>query len=111
MKLYTYRIAIVRVVDGDTVEADIDLGFHTTIRELVRLYDVDTPEVFGRYAEARGKLATAFTTAWLDGQTGLMMDSRVYDPRGKYGRSLGEIFRPGDPVSLNRALIEAGHVK
>lgn len=111
MKLYTYAIEIVRVVDGDTLEADIDLGFNIVAREFIRLYDVDTPEVYGRYAEPAGALASQFTKDWLEGQTGLILDSRRYDARGKYGRCLGEIFRPDDPVSLNDALIHAGHVK
>jgi len=118
MKLYTYKISVERVVDGDTIVAMIDLGFHTFIKEHVRLYDVDTPEVFGRYAEPRGKLATEFTDTWLRGDDpdapflkGLIMDSRKYDAREKYGRSLGEIFRPNDPISLNQALKNAGHEK
>ena len=42
--MYTYRAKLVKVVDGDTVDLDVDLGFHTTLRIRGRLIGVDTPE-------------------------------------------------------------------
>lgn len=129
--LYRYKLTVLRVVDGDTLCARIDLGFHTFIEEYIRLYDVDTPEIRGRYATPEGHDAMAFVKDWLSGigtgtqntlgtinefgwpayMTGLTMDSRKYDPRDRYGRSLAVIYRPGDPISLNEALVRAGHIK
>jgi micrococcal nuclease len=115
--LYNYRIEVLRVIDGDTIEVMVDYGFSQYGKEMVRLYDIDTPETRGSNVDpVRGPLATAFTFDWLCGDghtflTGLTMDSRKYDPRGKYGRALADIYRPDDPISLNQALRDAGHQK
>ena len=51
--MYTYAARLVRVVDGDTVDLDIDLGFHITVRERFRLAGIDTPELRDRNTELR----------------------------------------------------------
>ena len=43
-KMYTYKAKLVRVIDGDTIDAEIDLGFNVLIRQRIRLYGIDTPE-------------------------------------------------------------------
>tara|TARA_R110000824_G_scaffold371199_1_gene560880 strand:+ start:316 stop:687 length:372 start_codon:yes stop_codon:yes gene_type:complete len=117
--LYNYHIEVLRVIDGDTIEVMVDYGFDQFGKETIRLYDIDTPETRGSNVDKiRGPLATMFTINWLDGETadgffptGLIMNSRKYNPRGKYGRALADIYRPDDPISLNEALIAAGHQK
>jgi endonuclease YncB( thermonuclease family) len=120
--LYNYRIEVLRVIDGDTIEVMVDYGFDQFGKETIRLYDVDTPETRGSNVDkVRGPLATYFTIDWLRGTplpheygfwiSGLIMNSRKYNPRGKYGRALADIYRPNDPISLNEALIAAGHQK
>ncbi len=132
--LYKYKMSVVRIVDGDTILARIDCGFHINVREYIRLYDVNTPEVRGVNFDAEGKWATLYTDLWLRGQehlwttdrtvdfdkfkNGLILfdylddlyvDSRKYDARGKYGRVLGAIYRRGEPTSLNEALLALGY--
>ena len=60
--MYEYGCKITRVVDGDTVDADIDLGFSIKFKSRIRLYGVDTPESRTRNLDekARGKLASKF---------------------------------------------------
>ena len=90
--MYEYRVKILRVVDGDTVDVDIDLGFGVWMhKERVRLYGIDTPESRTRDLEEKkyGKAASAFLKAKLQEGTPLL---RTYkDGVGKYGRILGEL--------------------
>ena len=60
--MYEYKCNITRVVDGDTVDAEIDLGFDIVYKSRVRLYGIDTPESRTRDLDekARGKLASEF---------------------------------------------------
>lgn len=109
---YVYRVELRRVVDGDTVVLDLDMGFKCWLSgQYVRLYDVDTPEIFGRNATPEGQAAKAFTVQWFREGATFTMISRRYDHREKYGRILGDIHRDDDPISLNQALLAAGHVK
>ena len=91
MQPYHYRFDLVRVVDGDTVEIDIDLGFDLTLRnQMVRLSGIDTPELRGGTPESRehAKLAQQ-RTGELVGRAHLFKsDNRD----GKYGRLLGDFL-------------------
>lgn len=109
-QLYQYRITPLRVVDGDTLQISADCGFQICMTDFVRLNGVDTPELHGSDA-IRGKAAKAFTEAWVAAGKTFFLISDKYDEREKYGRILGRIYRDADPVSLNVALVEAGHVK
>lgn len=62
--MYTYRATLDRVIDGDTVDLDVDLGFFVTVRVRVRLLGVNAPEKFGPEREA-GQRAIRFVTEWL----------------------------------------------
>lgn len=111
--MFEYRVEVLRVVDGDTLECEIDCGFKIALTEHVRLYGVDTPEVFGPHAVPEGKLASAFTRAWVNDRLGkqLWIRSNRYDEREKYGRILATLFCEGEETSLNAALLKAGHAK
>lgn len=88
--MYEYRCKIVRVVDGDTVDVDIDLGFGIVYaNQRVRLYGIDTPESRTRDKEEKkfGKLASRFLKEKLGKECTLR--TRL-DATGKFGRILGE---------------------
>lgn len=118
--MYHYRVReIVRVVDGDTVDARLDLGFGIASTIRVRVKDIDTPEVYGRNADPeRGPAASEFTHAWLEramegGLTvqtykGSSGDVGVGD--GAFGRWLGN-FIDAEGDTLTQALKDAGHEK
>jgi micrococcal nuclease len=102
--VYEYPCKIVRVVDGDTVDVDIDLGFsHWIHNERIRLYGVDTPECRTRDAEekAAGLLAKKFVQEALHVGGTYKLQTRE---KGKFGRFLGVIF-VSDKTSINTALV------
>jgi len=126
---YVYDAKVERVVDGDTIDIMVDLGFRTFQRIRVRLYGVDTPETFGVKKESeeyqKGVAARKFVEEWCgvaqDPITGLAMGTgriiiRSHDGnefgQGKYGRWLVEVLQPGgNGQTLNDALVEAGHAE
>ena len=90
--MYEYRINIVKIIDGDTVDVDIDLGFGVWLKkQRVRLYGIDTPESRTRdLVEKRfGNMAKAYLKERLSG--GAILGTRL-DKKGKFGRILGEFF-------------------
>jgi len=114
--MYEYRCKITRVVDGDTVDVDIDLGFGVCLhKERVRIYGIDTPESRTRDLEekARGLAAKDRLKAILEGAKKIQLCSHGV---GKYGRCLGELHI--DMVdgkecltleNVNELLIKEGH--
>jgi micrococcal nuclease len=103
--MYEYRCEITRVVDGDTVDAIIDLGFDVSYKSRVRLYGIDTPESRTRDLDekARGKLAGKFLSDAILHANTLIIQTKL-DKKGKFGRVLGVII--ADDVDLNQALID-----
>jgi micrococcal nuclease len=111
--MYEYRCKIIRVIDGDTVDVDIDLGFQVWIRgERVRIMGIDTPEsrtsdktekVFGLASKARLK-------ELLHGEVILKTEvsKAGEDMKGKFGRILGD-FILEDGRKATEVLIEEGH--
>ncbi len=102
--MYEYPCKIVRVVDGDTVDVDIDLGFsHWIHNERIRLYGVDTPECRTRDAEekAAGLLAKKFVEDALHVGGTYTLTTKE---RGKFGRYLGVIML-SDRTSINAVLV------
>ena len=91
--VFEYRATMLRVVDGDTVDVDIDLGFGVWLRkQRVRLHGIDTPESRTRDLEEKyyGKLATKYIEDRFP--VGATFTLRTYkDDKGKFGRILGEI--------------------
>lgn len=107
--MYEYRARIVRVIDGDTVEADIDLGFHISVRKTLRLSGINAPETRGT-ERPHGLAATRFLEQLIPDLTGGSNELTVCtlkDATGKYGRCLA-VLLAGDR-NLNEAMIEAGH--
>jgi len=121
--IYIYKAELVRVVDGDTVDLNIDLGFDTSRKERFRLYGIDAPEMNTQ----EGKVAKA----WLE--NALMPLEAIYVQtiqlptkamRDKYGRFLAVLYddlgdieanrpmkTPVSPASINAKMITEGHAK
>ena len=105
--MYEYKIKeIVKVIDGDTVDILIDLGFSVYHKERVRLSGIDTPEMNSKNVleKEMAKKAKTFITTWLKEQKNLTIKTYKDD---KYGRLLGEIFGNGG-VCVNNLLMEKG---
>lgn len=106
--LYRYSAKLIRVIDGDTVVLEIDLGFRCRIHDQhVRLLGLDTPELHGPDA-LKGIAAQMFTTTWFRSSATVYIESYRDQEQDSFGRILARVFREGDPVSLNDALLVAG---
>lgn len=108
VKPYQYWGKITKVVDGDTVDAEVVLGFNVTVAERFRLLGVAAPEISGPSAEAAGKKALTFLRNLIP--EGTWVEMRTYfGRREKYRRWLCEIFVNG--VSVNERLLRGGYAK
>ena len=105
---YTYRVkSLVKIVDGDTFDCDIDLGFSVVLaKQRIRLMGIDTWESRTRDKEekAKGLQAKAFTKDLLENAKEITLKSHG---KGKYGRVLGEVYC--DNKCLNEELKKHGH--
>ena len=113
---YNFRVVkINRVVDGDTIDVTIDLGFDLMKKERVRVAGVDTPEKRTRDLEekALGIDATNWLKGKLDsaikGDDELTIRTELKGGVGKYGRLLGWLYVGDDMVSLNEQMITEGY--
>ena len=107
---HNYSAKLVRVVDGDTCDAMIDLGFDTWVKKRIRFYGVDTWESRTRNKEekVKGLAAKAYVKDLLENSDGGKFVLKSYGV-GKYGRVLGELFVKGNEQSVNELLKENGH--
>ena len=103
--MYEYKCEVTRVVDGDTCDCILDLGFSIMHKCRVRLYGIDTPESRTRDLDekARGKLASNFLQESIDSGKEIMLRSELKDSKGKYGRVLGSIIVDG--LDVNKAMV------
>ena len=117
--MYEYKCRIDRVIDGDTVDVDIDLGFGVWLRkERVRMYGIDTPESRTRDLEEKkyGLAAKAFVLAFLPVDSEQTLRTRK-DGKGKFGRILGEFWveqhseegNVSAKTNINQLMIEEHH--
>ena len=108
--MYTYNATVVRVVDGDTADAMIDLGFNTWVKKRIRFMGVDTWECRTRDLEEKkkGLEAKAFVKDLLENSDEGKFSIKSHGV-GKYGRVLGELFVKGHEKSVNELLKENGH--
>ena len=107
---YEYSAKLVRVVDGDTCDALIDLRFNTWVKKRIRFKGVDTWESRTRNLDEKkkGLIAKAYTKDILENSDEGKFALRSYGV-GKFGRVLGELFVKGHEKSVNDLLIENGH--
>ena len=113
---YNFRVIKVdKVLDGDTIDVTIDLGFDLYKKERVRVAGVDTPEKRTRNLEEKALGIDA--TNWLkkelkdvlDGDDELIVRTELHGGVGKYGRLLGWLYVGDETVSLNEQMIEQGY--
>lgn len=107
---YTYAVKVDSIVDGDTMDLVIDLGFRTTTEQRVRLLGVDCPEVKGSTKKA-GDAATEATRRWVKSHSGLVIRTlKTKKQADSFGRYLVEVFGDADgkQESLNQYLLDEG---
>lgn len=108
---YIYRIKnILKVVDGDTIDADIDLGFSISLEKRIRLAGVDTPE--SRTTDLKEKAMGLESKEWLkkklEGAKDILIKTELPDSTEKYGRIIGHLYINNEPTSLNEQMIVSG---
>ena len=107
--MYEYSCTVKRVVDGDTVDVVLNLGFDILYKCRVRLYGIDTPESRTRNLDekARGKMAGAFLKEAIDNGTKVVIQTKLKDSKGKFGRVLGDVVVDG--ININKSMIDHFH--
>ena len=97
--MYEYSCKVKRVVDGDTIDVVIDLGFDIHFATRVRLYGMDTPESRTRNKDekVRGYMSKDFLEEWMEKDDVIIRTRR--DKKGKFGRVLGEMIVRGENVN------------
>ena len=109
--MYTYRVkSINRIIDGDTIDVTIDLGFSININHRIRVAGIDSPEKRTRNIaeKALGLDATEWMTKHLENAPDLIIKTAVEGSMGKYGRVLGWLYIDDSQISLNEQMIEEG---
>jgi micrococcal nuclease len=110
--MYEYRVKKVnKIVDGDTIDVDIDLGFAVSFTQRVRLAGIDTPE--SRTTDLKEKALGVEVKEKIKKEIAAAKDIVIKtekpDSSEKYGRILGWLFLDGSDVSLNQKLINEGY--
>ena len=111
--MFNYRCKVIKVIDGDTVDVDIDLGFGVWMhKERVRLYGIDTPEsrTSDKEEKVYGLAAKEFLKNMCDDEW-MILECNEYDSKGKFGRILGSLRRTTNyaDMTVNEYLIEKYH--
>ncbi len=109
---YIYRVKeVLKIVDGDTIDADIDLGFDISLTKRVRLNGIDTPE--SRTTDLKEKTLGLEVKEWLkhklEGAKDILIKTQLPDSTEKYGRILGNLYINNESLSLNEQMVNAGY--
>ena len=109
--MYEYAATVNRIVDGDTVDVTLDLGFSIQYQARVRLLGINTPESRTRdkAEKARGLAAKDYVVDWCEAQETIKNQPSL-DTRGKFGRVLGRVIGDGEGC-LNDVLVDVGHAE
>lgn len=110
--MYEYRIKkVTNVVDGDTIDVDIDLGFNISYSQRVRLAGIDTPEsrTSDKAEKVLGLESKTFLKKAIDAAKLIVIKTEKPDSSEKYGRILGWVYLDGSTKSVNELMIEAGY--
>lgn len=110
--MYEYRVKkVTAVVDGDTIDVDIDLGFNISFYSRVRLAGIDTPEsrTKDKAEKTLGLEVKERLKKILNEATSIVIKTEKPDSTEKYGRILGWLYINGSTVSVNESLIADGY--
>ena len=110
--MYKYKAQVERIVDGDTLDVVIDLGFKITTNQRIRLKGINTPETYNvkKTSEEykKGLAAKEFVVKRMeDNKYEIVIETNK--DTGKYGRYIGTIWLADKAISLNHELVEEGH--
>jgi micrococcal nuclease len=106
-----YVKKVSKVVDGDTIDVDIDLGFDISFSSRVRLAGIDTPEsrTTDKIEKALGLESKEYLKKAIDASKTVVIKTEKMDSSEKYGRILGWVFLDGSEISINQKMINDGY--
>lgn len=110
--MYTYYVKrVTKVVDGDTIDVEIDLGFSITYSSRVRLAGIDTPESRTRDLREKelGLESKEYLKKAIESAEKVVIKTEKLDSSEKYGRILGWLYLDGAETSVNEAMIASGY--
>lgn len=102
--MYEYEAVCIKVVDGDTIHVEIDLGIDVQVNQTIRFYGINTPEL----PTPEGVKAKVFVQDWMKAQNNLIVIKTIKDRREKYGRYLGMVWNRAETECLNNLLLNEG---
>jgi micrococcal nuclease len=106
-----YVKKVTKIVDGDTIDVDIDLGFDISFSSRVRLAGIDTPEsrTSDKMEKSLGLEAKAYLKHKIESAKTVVIKTEKMNSSEKYGRILGWVYLDGSDVSLNEKMIKDGY--
>jgi micrococcal nuclease len=110
--MYEYRVKkLIAVIDGDTIDVEIDLGFDISITKRVRLAGIDTPEsrTSDKFEKTLGLESKALLKQRLSSAETILIKTEKPDSSEKYGRVLGWLYIDNEPTSFNETMIATGY--
>jgi len=110
--MYEYHVKkVTNVVDGDTIDVEIDLGFDISFSSRVRLAGIDTPEsrTTNKAEKVLGLEAKEYVKSKIKDAKEVVIKTEKIDSSEKYGRILGWLFLDGSKVSVNEQMIADGY--
>ena len=109
--MHTYKIdKIVKIIDGDTVDVIINLGFYISIKQRVRLKGIDAAET--RTKDLKEKAEGLLAKEWLEKELSKPGEWIIETTKDdKYGRILGTLYLVGEPVTVNERMVNDGIAK
>lgn len=110
--MYEYRVKkLLSVIDGDTIDVDIDLGFDISLMKRVRMAGIDTPEsrTSDKFEKTLGLEAKEYLKKHIKDATTIVIKTELPDSSEKYGRILGWVYIDNQTKSINEMMIEDGY--
>jgi micrococcal nuclease len=110
--MFEYRVkTLIAVIDGDTIDVEIDLGFDISITKRVRLAGIDTPEsrTTDKYEKTLGLEVKALLKQQLTAAKTIVIKTEKPDSSEKYGRVLGWLYLDGAETSFNETMVASGY--
>lgn len=113
MELFFYRAEVKKIIDGDTLDVLIDVGFNIHFHARIRLYGVNTPEsrTSNKEEKVMGLAAKDFTKKWVEDNQKIIYIKTVLDKNEKYGRVLAEVYDETKNSCLNKDIINSGFAR